>query len=87
MEDEVSLSGYENGLLGMEQCVFLTIINSFKKSGFIKNVLHKNSQTINMDNSAENCTENDWIRLIGLMKHYMEFNDFVIIDDAVTVCG
>lgn len=63
-----------------------TIINSFKKAGFIKN--HENIQTINVNDSAENCTDNDWIRLTGLMKlDNMEFNDFVAVDDAVTVCG
>ncbi|XP_071037016.1 uncharacterized protein [Parasteatoda tepidariorum] len=62
------------------------IMNGFKKSGFIKD--HKNSQTINIVNSAENYTENDRNRLTRLMKpDDMEFHDFVNVDDAVTVCG
>lgn len=57
-----------------------------QKAGFIEN--HKSSQIINIDNFGENCTENDWKTLIGLMKLYnMEFNDFIDIDNAVTVCG
>ena len=36
-----------------------------------------------MDNSVENCTENYWIKLIGLKKlNNMEFNDFAVVDDA-----
>ena len=70
----------------MEQLSSSTIINSFKKASFIKN--HENNQTINIDNSTENCTKNDWIKLTGLMKlDNMEFNDFVVVDDAVTVCS
>ena len=62
------------------------IINSFKKAGFIKN--HESSQTININNLIECCTENDWNRLIRLTKlDNMKFNDFIAIDDAVTVCG
>ncbi|XP_071037106.1 uncharacterized protein [Parasteatoda tepidariorum] len=62
------------------------IMNGLKKSGFIKD--HENSQTINIVNSAENHTENDWNRLTGLMKlDDMEFHKFVNVDDAVTVCG
>ena len=45
------------------------------------------SQTINNVNYAENYTKNGWIRLTELMKFdSIEFNDFVIIDDAVTMC-
>lgn len=93
MEDGVSPSGV-NVLQAMRMAYKAwnnvsssTIINSFKKAGFIKNH-ESSSQTINIDNSAENCTENDWIRLTRLMNlDNMEFNDFVVVDDAVTVCG
>ena len=90
MEDGVSQSGV-NVLQAMQMAYKAwnnvsssTKINSFKKSGFIKNL--KSNQTINIDNSAENCTKNDWIRVTTLMNFdNMEFNDFVVVDDTVTV--
>lgn len=63
-----------------------TIINSFRKAGFIKD--QESSQKISIANYTDNCTENDWNRLTGIMKlDNVEFNDFVVVDDAITVCG
>ena len=43
-----------------------TIINNFKKAGFIKDF--ESNQTIDIENCNENCNEDDWNRLIRLMK-------------------
>lgn len=91
MEDGVSPSGV-NILQAMRMAdkawnnvSSTTIMNSFKKAGFIKDL---ESSEVIIDNFAENCTENDWNRLTGFIKlDDVKFNEFVFVDDSVTVCG
>lgn len=62
-----------------------SMINSFKNAGFIKD--NESIHTIHIDNYSENCPQNNWKSVTGLMKlDNMKFNDFVV-DEAVTVCS